>query len=140
MNTKLTSSTASIMPSQLPPEPAERTVYSYGVRTGDYLHISGMVAFDSEANIIGEGDIEAQTEQVFQNLRAVVVEAGGTINDIVSTTTYLTNVADAPIVSAARSRHFTGPVLPTHTVLGVAALARPQFLVEISAVAYLGQS
>ncbi|QGU06092.1 Putative aminoacrylate peracid reductase RutC [Corynebacterium occultum] len=129
---------SAVMPSQLPAGPAERTVYSYGVRAGDSLHISGMVAFDSEANIIGEGDIEAQTEQVFQNLRAVVEEAGGTINDIVSTTTYLTDVTDAPVVNAARARHFTGEVLPTHTVLGVAALARPQFLVEISGVAYLG--
>lgn len=131
-------SVTSVMPSQLPAGPAARTVYSYGVRAGDDLHISGMVAFDSEANIVGEGDIEAQTEQVFRNLQAVVEEAGGTINDIVSTTTYLTDVADAPVISAARARYFTGPVLPTHTVIGVAALARPQFLLEISAVAYLG--
>ncbi|MDO5670745.1 MAG: RidA family protein [Corynebacterium sp.] len=130
----------SVMPAQLPPEPAARTVYSYGVRTGDYLHISGMVAFDSEASIVGEGDIEAQTEQVFRNLQAVTEEAGGSINDIVSTTTYLIDVTVAPVISAARARHFTGPVLPTHTVVGVAALARPQFLVEISAVAYLGRA
>lgn len=129
---------SSVMPSQLPPGPAERTVYSYGVRAGDTLHISGMVAFDAEATIVGEGDVEKQTEQVFQNMRAVVEEAGGTMNDIVSTTTYLVDVADAPVVNAARARHFTGEVLPTHTVVGVAALARPQFLVEISAVAYLG--
>lgn len=129
---------SSVMPSQLPPGPAERTVYSYGVRAGDTLHISGMVAFDAEATIVGEGDVEKQTEQVFQNMRAVVEEAGGTMADIVSTTTYLVDVADAPVVNAARARHFTGEVLPTHTVVGVAALARPQFLVEISAVAYLG--
>lgn len=129
---------SAVMPSQLPPGPAERTVYSYGVRAGDTLHISGMVAFDAEATIVGEGDVEKQTEQVFQNMRAVVEEAGGTMADIVSTTTYLVDVADAPVVNAARARHFTGEVLPTHTVVGVAALARPQFLVEISAVAYLG--
>jgi len=82
--------------------------------------------------------VEKQTEQVFQNMRAVVEQAGGTMADIVSTTTYLVDVADAPVVNAARARHFTGDVLPTHTVVGVAALARPQFLVEISAVAYLG--
>lgn len=128
----------SIMPAALPAGPAERTVYSYGVRAGDTLHISGMVAFNSEAEIVGEGDVAAQTEQVFENLRAVVEEAGGTMADIVSTTTYLVDVADAPVVNAARAKYFTGRVLPTHTVLGVAALARPQFLLEISAVAYLG--
>lgn len=129
---------SAVMPAKLPAGPAARTVYSYGVRAGDHLHISGMVSFDEEANIIGEGDVAAQTEQVFQNLRAVVEEAGGSIDDIVVTTTYLTDVADAPVVNAARARHFTGDVLPTHTVVGVAALARPQFLVEISAHAYLG--
>ena len=138
MSETQSNSVSAVMPAQLPPGPAERTVYSYGVRAGDQLYISGMVAFDSEANIVGEGDIEAQAEQVFKNLQAVVEEAGGTINNIVSTTTYLADVTDAPVVNAARSRYFTGEVLPTHTVIGVAALARPQFLVEISAVAYLG--
>ncbi|MHA2788958.1 RidA family protein [Corynebacterium sp. S7] len=129
----------SIMPARLPKGPAERTQYSYGVRAGDFLYISGMVAFDEDANIVGEGDIEAQTEQVFQNLQAVVEEAGGFIHNIISTTTYLVDVTHAPVVNIARGRYFTGPVLPTHTVVGVAALARPQFLVEISAVAYLGK-
>ncbi|WP_018295489.1 RidA family protein [Corynebacterium lubricantis] len=127
-----------IMPAQLPPGPAERTMYSYGVRAGDFLHISGMVAFDQEANIVGIDDIEAQTDQVFQNLQAVVEEAGGFLENIISTTTYLVDVTDAPVVNIARGRYFTGKVLPTHTVVGVAALARPEFLVEISAVAYLG--
>lgn len=131
-------SISSVMPSALPAEPAKRTVYSYGVRAGDNLHISGLVSFDSEANIVGEGDAGAQAEQIFTNMRAVVEEAGATMEQVVSTTTYLTDVSDAAAVNAARARHFTGAVLPTHTVVGVAALARPQFLVEISAIAYLG--
>lgn len=125
------------MADALPVGPAERAVYSYGVRAGNALHISGMVAFAADGSIVGEGDIEAQAEQVFANLRAVVEEAGGTMDDIVSTTTYLTDVTQAPAISAARAQHFTGAVKPTHTVLGVAALARPQFLVEISAIAHL---
>ena len=109
-----------------------------GVRAGDDLHISGLVSFASDGTIVGEGDIDVQVEQVFTNMRAVVEEAGGSMDDIVSTTTYLTDVTHAPSISAARARHFTGDVLPTHTVIGVAALARPQFLVEISAIAHLG--
>nr|WP_268742053.1 MULTISPECIES: RidA family protein [Kocuria] len=122
----------------LPAEPAARTVCSYGVRAGDDLHISGLVSFASDGTIVGEGDIDVQVEQVFTNMCAVVEEAGGSMDDIVSTTTYLTDVTQAPSISAARARHFTGDVLPTHTVIGVAALARPQFLVEISAIAHLG--
>ena len=126
------------MPAALPAEPAARTVYSYGVRAGDDLRISGLVSFASDGTLVGEGDIDVQVEQVFTNMRAVVEEAGGSMDDIVSTTTYLTDVTQAPSISAARARHFTGDVLPTHTVIGVAALARPQFLVEISAIAHLG--
>lgn len=134
----MTHGVSSIMPSALPKEPAQRTVYSYGVLAGDNLHISGLVSFDSEANVVGEGDVGVQAEQIFANMRAVVEEAGGVMEQVVSTTTYLTDVQDAGAVNAARARHFTGGVLPTHTVVGVAALARPQFLVEISAIAYLG--
>lgn len=128
-----------VMPAELPEGPAVNNSYCYGVRAGDNLHISGMVAFSSEGTIVGEGDVEAQLEQALTNLRHVVETAGGTMADIVSTTTYLVDVADAPKASAARARHFTGEVKPTHTVIGVAALARPAFLVEIEAIAWLGQ-
>ena len=126
-----------IMPSSLPLGPAKRTVYSYGVLVGSMLHVSGMVAFDTDGSVVGDSDIETQTDQVFANLRAVVEEAGGIMANVVSTTTYLVDVAHAPVVSAARERYFTGEVKPTHTVVGVAGLARPQFLVEMSAVAHL---
>ena len=127
-----------IMPETLPAEGAAPSNYSYGVRAGDTLHISGMVSFAPDGSIVGEGDIEAQVEQVYTNMKAVVEAAGGTMADIVQTTTYLVNTTDAPVVSAARHRWFTGPVPPTHTVVGVAALGRPVFLVEIEATAYLG--
>ena len=129
----------SIMPDALPAELARRTHYSYGVLAGDTLHISGMVAFDAEGNVVGGADIAAQVEQVFINMDAVVRHAGGTMADVVSTTTYLVNIADAPVVNEARARWFTGDVLPTHTVVGVAALARPTFMVEISAIAVIGR-
>jgi reactive intermediate/imine deaminase len=127
-----------IIPTGLPPGPAERTVYSYGVRAGNTLYISGMLAFGPDGGIVGEGDIVAQTAQVFENMKMVVETAGGTMENIVATTTYLTDVSGAPAVNEARARYFGGAVKPTHTVVGVAALARPEFLVEISAVAAFG--
>lgn len=126
-----------VMPAELPTDPAVNNTYSYGVRAGDQLHISGMVSFTSDGTIVGEGDAEVQIDQAMQNLKAVVEAAGGTMADVVQTTTYLVDVADAPKVSAARAKYFTGPVKPTHTVVGVAALGRPAFLVEIEATAYL---
>lgn len=127
-----------VMPDSLPTEGAAPSNYSYGVRAGDTLHIAGMVSFASDGSIVGEGDVEAQIEQAFTNMKAVVEAAGGTMDDIVQTTTYLVNTTDAPLVSKARHRWFTGPVPPTHTIVGVAALGRPAFLVEIEATAYLG--
>lgn len=127
-----------IMPAELPGGPAVANTYSYGVRAGDTLHIAGMVAFGPEGTIVGEGDIAAQVDQAFRNMAAVVGAAGGSMDDVVATTTYLVDVTHAPVVSAARARWFAGPVKPTHTVVGVAALGRPQFLVEIEATAYLG--
>lgn len=127
-----------VMPPELPEGPAVNNSYSYGVRAGDTLHVSGMVSFGPDGSIVGEGDVEAQLEQALNNLRHVVEAAGGTMADVVSTTTYLVDTGDAAKASAARARHFTGPVKPTHTVIGVAALARPAFLVEIAAIAWLG--
>lgn len=127
-----------IMPSTLPAAPAVNNTYSYGVRAGDTLYIAGMVSFAADGSIVGEGDIAAQVDQALHNMAEVVTAAGGTMDDVVATTTYLVDVTAAPVVSAARARWFTGPVKPTHTVVGVAALGRPQFLVEIEAVAHLG--
>lgn len=127
-----------VMPPELPEWPAVNNSYSYGVRAGDTLHVSGMVSFGPDGSIVGEGDVEAQLEQALTNLRHVVEAAGGTMADVVSTTTYLVDTGDAAKASAARARHFTGAVKPTHTVIGVAALARPAFLVEIAAIAWLG--
>lgn len=125
-----------ILPAVLPGGIAENNAYSYGVLDGDVLHVSGMVAFAPDGSYVGLGDIQAQATQVFENLTAVVEEAGGTLEDIVSTTTYLAAAEYAAAVGAARKRYFTGPVPPTSTVV-VAPMAREEFLVEISAIARL---
>lgn len=123
-----------IMPAALPAAVANDNAYSYGVLDGEILHVSGMVAFDSEGGYVGVGDITAQAEKVFTNLHAVVEEAGGTLEDVVSTTTYLAAAEYAAAVGAVRRRYFTGPIPPTSTVV-VAPMAREQFLVEVAAVA-----
>lgn len=127
-----------ILPASLPAAVADANTYSYGVRAGDTLHISGMVSLTADGSVVGEGDIESQVEKALADLRDVVEAAGGTMADVVRTTTYLVRTTDAPVISAARARWFSQPVKPTHTVVGVAALGRPAFLVEIEATAYLG--
>jgi 2-iminobutanoate/2-iminopropanoate deaminase len=121
----------------LPSAATEKFGYSPAVLTGNTLWISGQVALRG-AEIIGQNDIEAQAVQVFENLKEVLAAAGAGFDSVVSTTTFMTSRAYSLPVNEVRKRYLTGPVLPTSTLLVVAGLARPDFLVEISAVAVIG--
>jgi enamine deaminase RidA (YjgF/YER057c/UK114 family) len=126
-----------VAPAALPAGPAERFAYSYGVRMGNTLHISGMVSFNAEGEIVGVDDVTQQATQVFENLKAIAEAAGGSLDDLVSTTTYMTDPGFSLAINDVRCRYITGPVKPTSTLITVAALARPEFLLEISAIARL---
>ena len=90
---------------------------------------------DDEERGLRENDAEAQVEQVFRNLRTVVEASGGTLDDIVNLHIYVTDAAYRPAVVAARDRHFKAGQYPASTYLVVSALAVPQLLIEIEAVA-----
>lgn len=126
------------MPKQIinpPSMPAPRG-YSYAVKkSGTPVYVSGQVAIDDGGKLVGEGDPEAQVEQVFRNLKTVVEAAGGTLDDVVTLHIYVTDAAYRPAVVAARQRHFKEGQYPASTYLVVSALALPQLLVEIEAVA-----
>jgi len=117
---------------------AKPTGYSYAIKkTGTPVFIAGQVALDSEGKLIGEGDITAQVEQVFQNLRTVVTACGGSMDDVAKITIYVTDAAYRPAVAAARQRHFAEGQYPASTYLVISGLAVPQLLVEIEAVAMI---
>jgi 2-iminobutanoate/2-iminopropanoate deaminase len=122
-----------------PPEMAAPTGYSYAIKkTGTPVFISGQVALDGKGKLVGENDVAAQVEQVFANLRSVVEACGGTLDDVVKITIYVTDASYRPAVAAARQRHFKEGQYPASTYLVVAGLAVPQLLVEIEAVAMIG--
>lgn len=121
-----------------PPAMHKPTSYSHAVRKGNTLYMAGQVALDPQGSIVGPGDAKAQTEQVMKNMKAVVEAAGGTIDDVMKVTVYTTNVAYRDDILAVRNRHFSSSSLPASTFIVVAGLARPEFLVEIEAVAELG--
>jgi enamine deaminase RidA (YjgF/YER057c/UK114 family) len=127
----------SIESDRLPRAAAERFGYSIAVLSGTTLWISGQVAL-SDGQIVGEGDIHIQAVQVFENIKQVLTAAGTDFSSVVSTTTYMTDRDFSLPINDVRKRYLTGPVLPTSTLLVVAGLARPEFLVEISAVAVIG--
>jgi len=121
-----------------PPEMATPTGYSYAIKkTGTPVFISGQVALDAEGRVVGEHDVAAQVEQVFQNLRTVVHACGGSLDDVVKITIFVTDASYRPAVAAARQRHFKEGQYPASTYLVVSALAVPQLLVEIEAVAVI---
>ena len=112
--------------------------YSHGVvaAQGTTIYAAGQVALDENGALVGAGDVAAQARQVLVNLRRVLEAAGATLDDVVKTTVYLTDLDFRGPVNEARSEAFTAPP-PANTLTVVSGLARPEFLVEIEAVAVI---
>jgi reactive intermediate/imine deaminase len=112
--------------------------YSQAVKvTGDtLLFISGQTPLDSRGNLIGKGDISAQARQVMENLKHLLEAAGGTMDDVVKTTVYITQLDHFKIISDIRKAYFREPY-PASTLLVVSSLYLKDILVEIDAIAVL---
>jgi|TARA_Y100000031_G_scaffold142627_1_gene172326 reactive intermediate/imine deaminase len=90
---------------------------------------------DGEGNLVGEGDVAAQTRQVLRNLKAVLEEGSATVADVMKTTVYLSDIGEFAGMNEAYAEFF-GNDKPARTTVQ-AALANPKFLVEIEAVAMI---
>ena len=110
--------------------------YSNSVRAeaGPLLFIAGQVALDAGGNLVGKGDIRAQTIQVLENVKAIVEANGGAMRDIVQVTVYARDIGAFESVSDIRESYFPENG-PASAIVEVSALAWPEFLIEISAVA-----
>ncbi len=105
--------------------------YSQAVRAGATVYLSGQIGLDPVTMQLREG-IDAQTQQVFRNLRAVAAAAGATLDDAVKVTVFLTDLTNFAKVNQAMAEYFREPY-PARAAVGVAALPRGA-LVEIEAV------
>ena len=101
---------------------------------GVLVFVSGMTARRPDGKIVGIGDVEEQTRQVCENLRAALEAAGGTLDDVCRVDVYLRNIGDRERVNKVRREFFSAPP-PASTLVEVSKLASPEFLVEISAIA-----
>ena len=110
--------------------------YTDAVKAGGLLFISGVVPLDSEGKLVGEGDIEEQTRQVFRNIDLCLKAAGCGFGDVVKVVHYLLDVDDRPKINPVRQEFF-GDARPASTLVEVSALAVPGALLEIEAVAAL---
>lgn len=108
------------------------------VSKGTLIYLAGQVSSDASGKLVGEGNFEAQVEQVFGNLKIGVEAAGGTMADIVKLNIYLVAEVDqteVPKLRAIRDRYVNTAKPPASTLVVVSRLARPGWLVEIEAVA-----
>ncbi|WP_030662125.1 RidA family protein [Streptomyces cellulosae] len=103
--------------------------------TGRLVAISGQLALDEDGGLVGEGDAAAQARQVFENLRRCLAAADAGFDDVVKLTYFVTDMADMPDIRAARAAHIPDDRLPAASAVQVAALVRPEFLLEIEALA-----
>lgn len=103
---------------------------------GRLVFISGMTARRADGTIAGVGDIEAQTRQVCENLKAAVEAAGGTMDDICRVDVFIRNMEQFPQIHKIRREYFKEP-LPASTMVEVNKMTAPDSLIEISAIAVL---
>jgi enamine deaminase RidA (YjgF/YER057c/UK114 family) len=124
-------------PATLPPPPG----YSQVVKTsgGTTVHIAGQVAWDVDGNVVGPGDFEAQTRQVFANLVEALRAAGAALSDLVRIRIYVVdhNTEKLGVIREVRDEIFGGITPPASTLVGVQALAVGDLLIEIDATAVI---
>jgi enamine deaminase RidA (YjgF/YER057c/UK114 family) len=122
-----------------PPGLAKPTGYTHVVVAADRrtVYIAGQVALDSGGNLVGGSDFKAQAEQVFANLRRALASVGASLADVVKSTTFITDAKQVPALREVRTRHLDPKHPPASTLLVVSALARPELLIEIEAIAVL---
>lgn len=115
--------------------PAAIGPYNQAICCGQFIYTSGQIALDpATGELVGE-DVQAQTHRVLQNLQAVLASAGGSLDDVVKTTVFLTTMNDFPAMNAVYAGYFTG-VTPARSTVAVAELPR-HALIEIECVAFV---
>ena len=110
------------------------------VSGGKTIYISGQVGINAQGEVVGKGNLKAQTEQAFENIRLALAAAGATFKDVVKTNLYVVGLRPehVPIIREVRSRYVWSEHPPSSTLVGVSALVGPDWLIEIEAVAVVG--
>ena len=104
---------------------------------GKLIYISGQIALNGAGEVVGKGDLRAQITQVMENLKIALAAAGATPENIIKVNYYVVNLKpdQLPIIREVRNKYFSADHPPASTLVGVTALAREEFLIEIEAVA-----
>ncbi len=110
--------------------------YSQCKRVGNHVYLSGQIAIDKRGKLVSKSDPYLQARQIFQNIKALMEAAGGSVDDVVKLTMYTTDIRFQPAIWKARREVFAGD-FPASTLVGVASLFDPDNLVEVEAIGYI---
>ena len=111
--------------------------YAHAIQIDKTLHISGQIPLDMDMNVVGKNDMAAQTEQVYGNLKKVLEDAGGTMRNIVMLNIYCTDIERFDKQTRGLRKKYFGDYYPAVTAVEVKRLYRPDFMIEVEAVAVL---
>ena len=111
--------------------------YAHAIQIDKTLYISGQIPLDMDMNVVGKNDMAAQTEQVYGNLKKVLEDAGGSMTNIVMLNIYCTDIESFDKQTRGMRKKYFGDYYPAVTAVEVKRLYRPDFMIEVEAVAVL---
>jgi enamine deaminase RidA (YjgF/YER057c/UK114 family) len=113
--------------------------YSHVVKVtgGQTIYLAGQVALDASRNLVGRGDVRAQTSQVFENIKTALAAVGADFSHVVKLNYYVLDRSYLPVLREVRDLYVNTEAPPASTLVVVSGLAQEEFLLEIEAIAVL---